>query len=356
MEDWLQASFVVPPAAAEAASGALFESGAGGVWEDRPDDQGRVVLRGGFPQGSEMRLMAELPAALLAISEALSLDPDDFCLLLELRPGEDYAESWKRDLAPIEISPRLTISPSWWQDPLPGGPDAAVLRLDPGSAFGSGHHPTTFLCLKVLCDLAERGTSPASVLDLGAGSGVLALSAALLFPNASIEAIDNDPDTIFCAAENASLNSLSGRVAPREAVLSDLEGEFELILANLTRNALIDLSKEIAQKSKAPGRVVLSGLLSDQAADVLKAMAAHGFICEAHLGRAEWSALSLVRGLPCREAPERLMVEEGQGEGQGDSQAGAPEGAQGDSQEEPQEEPLEDPLSEGPEDGGGGAP
>ena len=85
-ESWLLATVKVPPAASEAASGALFESGAGGVWEDTPDDKGRVVLKAGYRQDDVMRLMSELPTALQAISEALSLDPEEMGLALELMP------------------------------------------------------------------------------------------------------------------------------------------------------------------------------------------------------------------------------------------------------------------------------
>jgi ribosomal protein L11 methyltransferase len=309
-EDWVQATLAVPPLASEAASDALFESGAGGVWEDSPDILGRVVLKAGYPQGSEMRLMAELPAALMMVSQELGVSPMDMALTLELKPGEDYAESWKRDLAPIEISPSLVISPSWWDGKLPGERDARVLRLDPGSAFGSGHHPTTFLCLRLACDLAERSLSPQAVLDLGSGSGVLALSAALLWPKAKIAAIDNDPDTIYCAKANLMANNLSGRFEPMAATLEDLTEDFDLILANLTRNVILELARELGRKSAIPGRLIISGLLEDQAPDVIKALALYDFVCDRHLGRAEWSALSFARGLPAAPNEARELVPE----------------------------------------------
>jgi ribosomal protein L11 methyltransferase len=252
--------------------------------------------------------MAELPAALLAIGRELSIAPADMSLSLENKPGEDYSESWKRDLAPIEIAAALVIAPSWWDGPLPGPAEAAVLRLDPGSAFGSGHHPTTFICLRLLCELKERGLRPASILDLGAGSGVLALSAALLFPEASISAVDNDPETLFCAKANAALNSLGGRVEPLIGALSDLEGEFELIMANLVLGSILDLAPELSRKARPAGRLFLSGLLASQAQAVIKALEAFDFVCERHLGMAEWSGLSLARGLAAKAAPERIPL------------------------------------------------
>ncbi|MDR1110053.1 MAG: 50S ribosomal protein L11 methyltransferase [Deltaproteobacteria bacterium] len=331
MEDWLLATLACPPVAGEAASAALFSAGAGGVWEDYPDGRGRLVFKAGFAKGEEMRLMAELPEALGRMSGALALPLTDFCLSLELRAGEDFGESWKKDLAPIVVSPSLAVSPSWWEDALPLPPVAAVLRLDPGSAFGSGHHPTTFLCLALLCRLVERGLFFNRVLDLGAGSGILALSAALLLPKARVRAIDDDPETLFAISANVALNGLGGRLAPEICRLSDVEGEFDLIMANITRNALVGLSGDMAARSGLPGRLILSGILSDQAEAVTKAFAAHGFALESHLGQAEWSALSLARGLQVAPAAEREIVPEDQGslwrepqDGQAPEAAGEP--------------------------------
>jgi ribosomal protein L11 methyltransferase len=309
MDDWLQVTTTVPFAAGEAISEALFSAGAGGVWEDNPDQSGRPVFKAGFEQGQEMRLMAELPAALDRISQAMDLPLTDFELTMELRPGEDYSESWKKDLKPIVISDELVISPSWWTEPLDFQQTAKVLRLDPGSAFGSGHHPTTFMCLTILCRLVGRGLFFNRVLDLGTGSGILALAAALLLPNARITAIDNDPETLFAANANVALNSLGHRLKPETASLDSLSGEFDLIMANLTRNTLSELAKDLGTRSGIPGRLILSGLLADQAPTIIKTFGMLGFTPEKHLGQAEWSALSLVRGLEITPAPERELLE-----------------------------------------------
>ncbi|MDR1656042.1 MAG: 50S ribosomal protein L11 methyltransferase [Deltaproteobacteria bacterium] len=306
MEDWLLATVALPPIAAEAVSDALFELGAGGVWEDQPDANGRVVLKSGFPQNSELHLMAELPGALSYISNFFGISLDGFSLVLELKPGEDYSESWKKDLTPIEITPALIIAPSWWSETIECSSEAAILRLDPGSAFGSGHHPTTFLCLRLLCRLIDQNLRLASILDLGAGSGVLALSAALLLPTAAIKALDNDPDTIFAARTNLTQNGLSGRFDMEVGSIEEAEGEFDLIMANLTRNVLISLAKNMAAKSRLPGRLIVSGILDDQASDVAKAFETLGFYVDCHLGREQWSALSLVRGLPAPADPSLI--------------------------------------------------
>ncbi|MDR0354166.1 MAG: 50S ribosomal protein L11 methyltransferase [Deltaproteobacteria bacterium] len=309
MDDWLLVSLSVPPAAGEAASEALFSVGAGGVWEEKPDEDGRLVFKSGFDQDEEMRLMAVLPAYLYRIAEAMELPLTDFALTMELKPGEDYSETWKQDLKPVRVDSSLIVCPSFWTDDLEADENAKVLKLDPGSAFGSGHHPSTFMCLKLLAHLVQNGYLPNDVLDLGAGSGILALSAALLLPEAGIELLDDDPETEFAVAENIALNGLSHRLSPRIGSLNDLDGQFDLIMANLTRNALLELSRPIGERSRLPGRLILSGILADQAPDVLKCFAQLGFYPVRHLGQVEWSALSLVRGLEGEPAPSRILLD-----------------------------------------------
>ncbi|MDR2386839.1 MAG: 50S ribosomal protein L11 methyltransferase [Deltaproteobacteria bacterium] len=308
MKDWLQVTAIIPPKAGEAVSEALFSAGAGGLWEDNPDPKGRLVFRAGFEPGQEMRLMAQLPEALNVIAQALELSLLDFELALELKPGEDYAETWKKDLKPIKISEDLLVCPSWWTEPLESLPSAKILKLDPGSAFGSGHHPTTFMCLKLLTDLVKKGLFFNDLLDLGAGSAILALSAALLLPKANIKAIDNDPETLFAAQQNVKLNHLAHRLSPEITNLEALDGPFDLIMANLTRNVLVALAKSLAQKSNIPGRLILSGLLAKQVPEVLKVYGPLGFKVETHLGQEEWSALGLVRGLEITARPERQVL------------------------------------------------
>jgi ribosomal protein L11 methyltransferase len=347
VEDWVLAALSVPPKAAEAAGGALFESGAGGVWEDRPDDLGRTVLKAGFPQGAEMRLMAELPAALEAMAREFGIAPSDMALTLELKPGEDYGESWKKDLAPIEIDPSLIISPSWWTGPMPGEPGARILMLDPGSAFGSGHHPSTFLCLRLMRELAARDLLPGRILDLGSGSGVLALAAALVWPEASVEAVDDDPDTLWCARLNFGRNSPGARIDLKEGSLDQTEGEFDLILANLTLNTLTELARALSRRTRVPGRLILSGILAEQAPELIETMRPYDFVCESHLGRGEWSALSLIRGLPAVPDEERRDLDPPQEDSLEDPEEDSDE----DPGEAPPDESLEDPeaaAGEGP--------
>ncbi|MDR3203153.1 MAG: 50S ribosomal protein L11 methyltransferase [Deltaproteobacteria bacterium] len=315
MQDWLLATLVAPPVAGEAVSAALFEAGAEGIWEDYPDQQGRLVFKSGFAQGREMYLMAQLPGSLRRVAEALGLSATDFELTLELRKGENYAESWKKDLKPIAVSPRLVVAPSWWTGPIAYENSAKILRLDPGSAFGSGHHPTTYMCLRLMIQLDESGLKPASILDLGAGSGVLAIAAALIWPQALISAIDDDPETLFAFKSNITLNGLEDRLEAWEGTLATFEDRrFDLILANLTRNVLIDLAPDLSSKIRSPGRLILSGLLENQSDDIIKKFSSYGFSLERHLGLDEWSALSLSELVSSQGAAREIVEIDREGE------------------------------------------
>jgi ribosomal protein L11 methyltransferase len=240
----------------------------------------------------------------------MELSVGDFKLVLELRAGEDYSESWKKDLKPIAINKDFIIAPSWWTEPLAADKNAKVLRLDPGSAFGSGHHPTTYMCLKALSDLSLEANHPASILDLGAGSAVLALASALMFPQGRFAAIDNDPETSFAAKSNLALNNLADKIEHQIASIEEIDGPFDLIVANLTRNTLVALAKQMALKTKTPGKLILSGLIEEQVADVVKAFGALGFHPVRHLSMAEWSALLLSNAAHAGSKPVKELVEE----------------------------------------------
>jgi ribosomal protein L11 methyltransferase len=319
MEEWLCAAVKTPPPAAGGVSYFLFDLGAGAVWEDTPDSEGRVVLKASFPKSQAMSLMTLLPRALRRTAEAFEIPAGAFELSLELLAVEDYSEVFRAEQRPIKVSGSLILTPSFWE----GGvaehfglsPYARpkILKIDPGAAFGSGRHPTTFLCLKILSDLSAGGFSPQKALDVGAGSGILALAAALLFPQADIMGVDSDPDTIEVALANRALNGLPDSVAFSGSPLSSLSPGYALIMANLTLNPLTEMAPRITSLA-APGcALIISGLLSGQAAEAAAAYENEGWSWRRHLGQGDWSALSLELGEPGAarpEPPQRSVVPE----------------------------------------------
>jgi ribosomal protein L11 methyltransferase len=211
-----------------------------------------------------------------------------------VRTDDDWRDTWKQFYRPIRVAAggtALLVRPSWLarED---GDPELELV-LDPGRAFGTGQHETTRLCLDVLVALADAGRSPARVLDLGCGSGILALAAARLFPGAAVLAADNDPDAADTAAENAALNGLEDRLEIRAATVMDLPDSFDLLLANIRPGVLIPIADELARRLAPGGLVVLSGVLGEEADAVLAAYAEVGLRRADRRDLNEWCALVL---------------------------------------------------------------
>lgn len=292
--NWLKATIHHPPAASEAAGALLFDEGAKGVWEDQPDERGRAVIRGGFEVADRDRLETVMPEIIERLATAFNLEPTEFSYALTLEENHDWAEKWKEGLEPIVIDSRLALAPTWWpEDDLPQA--ELVLRLDPGLAFGSGHHATTFLCLKFITELAPKASR---ILDVGAGSGILSLAAAALNPSAEVVGVDNDMDTIEVAADNAAANGLTGRATFSGQSLSELPGTFDFIVANITLVPLTELAGLISARAPEGGSLVLSGLLETQVAEAVEVYERQGWGTTRRLGRDEWAALLLVKGAP----------------------------------------------------------
>lgn len=217
-----------------------------------------VRVTGLFPAGAD-------PLSLLAQLQQQGVDPSR--VTVERLTGRVWEREWLREFRPMRFGHRLWISPFELRDQTP--PDAAVVALDPGLAFGTGTHPTTRLCLEWL-DAADL--AGARVLDFGCGSGVLALAAATLGAEAVI-ATDIDPQALAATRANARANGLEHRIHCRQlAELADNEA-FDLVLANILAGTLVDLAGELCARVAPGGQLVLSGILAEQADQVRQAYA-----------------------------------------------------------------------------------
>lgn len=186
---------------------------------------------------------------------------------------EDWAESWKRHFKPIEIRSALLIKPSWSQKRPKRG--QAVMVLDPGLSFGTGQHPTTAFCLRELVGYLLRTPVPKpSLLDIGTGSGILAIAAAKL-GFATVEALDFDPEAVRIARENARKNGVSPKVNIRREDVTELPSrsnrKFEVVCANLISNILIAERRRIVARLQKGGVLVLAGILNSEFAVVQSA-------------------------------------------------------------------------------------
>lgn len=197
--------------------------------------------------------------------------------------------------------PPLAIGPFWVHGSHCGPPDGAriPIQIDAGPAFGTGEHATTRGCLLALAALRQRGFHPGAALDVGCGSGILAIAAAKLY-HCAVIAIDNDPAAIAFARRAAAANGAAQRIAV-------LEGEgcgppqvaarapFDLALANLFATALLAMAAELAALLKQGGVAILSGMLAGQAQAVAARYRQAGFALDRRLETKGWTTLAMVR-------------------------------------------------------------
>jgi len=266
---------------ADEASAELFELGALGV-EQRDATtlakgvEGKITLVASF---------ADHDAANQAI-EALDAA---WSPALEEVVGDAWRDAWKEHFHPFSLTPSVTIRPPW--EPYTATrPEERVLELEPGRAFGTGLHATTSLVARAL-EREKARLAGARVLDVGTGSGILALVALVLGAQAAV-ATDNDPDAIEVTRENAIRNGVSEKVDASTRTLDQLGERFPVVVANIEARVLIPMAPALAATVQPGGLLVLSGILSGQEADVA---AAYEGLRQERLDReGEWVSLSLV--------------------------------------------------------------
>jgi len=207
------------------------------------------------------------PLALLASLTAIDAELDWSALRLARVKEQDWQRVWLDQFQPMYFGQRLWIVP--WNHALPEAAqtaEAAVVRLDPGLAFGSGTHPTTALCLRWLDELAVSGKlAGKTVLDVGCGSGILAL-AALKLGAASAVGIDHDPQALIATGDNAQRNGLFlTTFAPEHAPTT----RYDIVLANILAQTLDSLAPQLADYTVSGGQIALSGILHGQEAALI---------------------------------------------------------------------------------------
>ncbi|MEK7707731.1 MAG: 50S ribosomal protein L11 methyltransferase [Verrucomicrobiota bacterium] len=207
---------------------------------------------------------------------------------------EDWAESWKRHFKPIEVGDALLIKPSW-SERRPRKRQAVVV-LDPGLSFGTGHHPTTKFCL---CELTRRRDRrrPQEFLDLGTGSGILGIAAAKL-GYSPVEAIEYDPESVRVARVNARVNRVPHKLRITRQDLTKLSlrptQRYDLICANLISTLLMAERKRIVRRLKPGGRLVVAGILKSEFNSVAQAFKTAGLRLVASKVEKEWRSGAFV--------------------------------------------------------------
>lgn len=261
------------PEAADAVTNFLHEVGATGTVEEaRPDG---VRVQAFFPPGRDPRrtrtALIRYLAALRALHQRVGPGRVRVCRV----PGRAWAEAWRAHFRPVPVGERWLVCPPWEVPPAPP-PGRSVLLIEPGRAFGTGAHGSTRGCL-VLLERALGARPAGRVLDVGTGSGILAVAAARLgVPE--IVALDVDPDAVAAARANAARNGVAERVRVVLAPAEDWGGPAaDLVLANLLARDLVRLGPVLGRLTARPGRLVAGGLMPGEAAEVVAALGAEGF-------------------------------------------------------------------------------
>jgi ribosomal protein L11 methyltransferase len=328
---WHELTVLATESSQEMVTHYLTELGAGGVsveeaWsEDKPRDTsfgqlydtplndirpGYAVFKAYFSEETQMEpLAAELRKLLQGLPE-YGYDAGEFTIELGDVHEDDWADAWKQYFKPIAITERLTIKPTW-EEYTPKG-DELVIELDPGMAFGTGTHPTTALCLKALDNAITGGEQ---IIDVGTGSGVLAIGAMKLGAS-KVLALDLDPVAVTCAKENITLNGYEDVIEVR---LSDLlgvlhEGEnnsvealsskrlvtvtppVDLVVANILAEIILLFLSDVMEVLKPGGIYITSGIYKNKEMIVEAGLLAAGFEIIDVLRQEEWVAF--VAGKP----------------------------------------------------------
>ncbi len=238
------------------------------------------------PQGME-----ELMQVRQILARLKAQDPDGRYGRLELEmkdvDEEDWSNAWKKYYHPVQVGEHLVVCPSW--EAYDRQPDDVVLTLNPGMAFGTGTHDTTRLCMELL----EKYITPQdTVLDVGCGSGILAITAALLGAN-KIIGCDIDEVAVKVAGENAALNGVQDRIAFHQGDLtSQVEGSFQIICANIVADVIIRLSEDAGRYLAKDGIFITSGIIDTREQDVLNALEQNGFQVIERRTSGGWVALA----------------------------------------------------------------
>lgn len=280
--EWISLDISTPAAAVDLVCAALAELGCGGtVIEDKQldtfippdpalDPDATYQLKAYFEEpGEPSELIDRIEEALGAFAElnpSWSFSVSNAATVCQ----EDWAENWKQNFSTMRVGKQLVIKPSW--EKFAPQEEDRVIEIDPGMAFGTGTHGTTLLCLETIAELFEGETPPANMLDVGTGSGILALGAAALGCE-SILACDIDTEACRVAEQNIAANNFSSQIEVTDQPLEQLTGQYDLVVANILAEENVRLAEALLERLTPGGHLILSGILREKEEFVRKGFA-----------------------------------------------------------------------------------
>jgi ribosomal protein L11 methyltransferase len=295
--EWAELCVTLRRQYAEAVAEFLIDEGSsnGIVEEKSPTDKDSVILKAYIKNDAGRDAYVTRVAGYMAGLFAAAGDDAAFpAIAVNLIPDEDWNKKWKSFFQPLKITGRIVIKPSWKNYHRLEG--EIIVELDPGMAFGTGTHPSTSMCLKVIDELevmlAPQGNL--HMLDVGTGSGILAISAAKLGFK-EVVGIDVDQVAVRVAQKNAELNGVAEAVSLSNTPLRMLEGEYPVVVANILPHVLIYFKEHLIPRLATGGFLILSGILIEKAQEVKNAFAGDlHFFKELH--EEQWACLVFQKG------------------------------------------------------------
>jgi len=243
-----------------------------------------------FPWDTDLHLLKQAFLDFLpALADSFGREAGTFVSAAEITDC-GWAEKWKEHFTARRVGKRLVVKPSW--EDYEAAPGEVVLTIDPGQAFGTGTHETTRMCLELTEALYASSAAPREVLDVGTGTGILGIAAARLGAR-RVVAVDVDPRAVEAASENARVNGVQDRFEALPTPLERIPGSYDLVLANLIAEILVDLKEDLASHTAPGGSLVISGILAEKEAWVEEEFASLGLRPAARRRDGQWIALHL---------------------------------------------------------------
>lgn len=286
MKVWHAVEIEIARIGESAATAQLWTFGTTGL-EVSEDGSDFVTLRAYFDLAPDIARMRQ---EIIASLRQLNLPDSGLRRVDSLTiADQDWLAEWKKGYEPVEIGNRMIVSPSWKRDQV-AGTDRIIIQIDPGMAFGTGTHETTRGCLEML----EKHWRGGSLLDVGTGTGILAIAAIKLHPGSIVTGFDVDPEAITVAEENAAINCVGDEIELEVNRLSSYAGrQFDVVVANLTADVIIPLAGEFPEVIKPGGMLIVSGILTEQGDEVLEALRSEGFEMIEAKPDGEWVTFTL---------------------------------------------------------------
>jgi ribosomal protein L11 methyltransferase len=293
-KSWGELRVEVHPLLAEAVANFLVEQGSPGIIQEEIPGGGKEKKERLIAYFPNDRSLGSKKQKVQKYLQSIAAD-HPFQVHLRIIKEEDWAEAWKVNFKTAHVTPSLVVKPPWENySPKKG---EIVIEMDPGMAFGTGSHPSTRMCLGALEEAIPSFPHPPSLLDVGTGSGILAIAAHRMGAK-SIWAVDVDSVAIRRALKNTRANRTGGAIHFRVGSIQRLRRVFDIVVANLLPQELLELAAFLPKRVSPRGILIVSGLLRSQINEIQAAFFPHGLKVQAQKGSKGWACLVMGRGNP----------------------------------------------------------